>query len=134
MCGFAGGASMAISNEPALEDLFPRLASSHYEITSPSTRDYNCVAWAAGYDDVPWDHALVPYTYWPHRVPRDGSVDSLAILFAGLGYVRCVDGSFEAGYEKVALYARADHDWTHVARGGRPAGYRWAEPCTGRGA
>jgi hypothetical protein len=121
---------MATSDEPALEVLFPRLASSHYEITSPPTRDYNCVAWAAGYDDVPWDHTSVPYTYWPRRVPRDGSVDSLVILFAGLGYARCADGRMEAGYEKVALYGRANNAWTHVAR--QTDDGRWTSKLGGR--
>lgn len=40
--------------------------------------------------------------------------------FGTLGYEECEDGSFEAGYEKVALYAREKPDgslWpTHAAR------------------
>lgn len=107
---------MATSDEPSLEDLFPNLVSSSYEISSPATRQYNCVAWAAGYDDVPWDHSLRPYTYWPRRVARDGSVDSLIAAFATLRYATCTDGSLEEGFEKIAIYGLANNDWTHAAR------------------
>jgi hypothetical protein len=39
-----------------LEAVFPHLRSTGYEIKSPRTRQYNCIAWAAGFDDQPWDH------------------------------------------------------------------------------
>ena len=107
---------MDSSNEPTLERLFPNLASTSYEITSPATRQYNCAAWAAGYDNVPWDHSAVPYTYWPRRVPRDGSTGSLVAAFATIGYVKCVNGDPEEGFEKIAVYGKSNDDWTHVAR------------------
>ncbi len=107
---------MVTSDEPSLEDLFPNLASANYEISSPATRQYNCVAWAAGYDDIPWDHGSSPYTYWPRRVARDGSVASLIAAFATLGYVTCDDGRFEEGFEKIAIYGQTNNDWTHAAR------------------
>lgn len=121
---------MDSSDEPTLEQLFPNLASADYEITSPATRQYNCVAWAAGYDDVPWDQNAVPYAYWPHRIPRDGSTGSLVAAFGTLGYTRCDNGGFEDGFEKIAIYGQANDDWTHAAR--QLADGSWTSKLGGR--
>ena len=34
--------------DPELEDVFPGLASTAYEITIPDDPAYNCIAWALG--------------------------------------------------------------------------------------
>ena len=108
---------MATADRPELGDLFPRLTSASYRITSPATRRYNCVAWAAGEDDCPWDHSPGnPFAYWPHRISRDGKVSSLIAVFRWLGFVTCVDGTHETGIEKIAIYATDDEEYTHVAR------------------
>ncbi len=107
---------MATADRPALEDIFPRLIGSAYRVTSPATRQYNCIAWAVGTDDCPWDHTPGnPFAYWPHRIPRDGQVSSLVAVFQTLGYVACDHGRVEEGVEKLALYAD-DNEYTHVAR------------------
>ena len=121
---------MDSSDEPPLEQLFPKLAWAGYEITSPATRQYNCAAWAAGYNDVPWDHGAVLYAYWPRRVSRDGSTGSLVAVFAALGYTRCDNGDLEEGLEKIAIYDNANDDWTHAAR--QLADGSWTSKLGGR--
>jgi hypothetical protein len=43
--------------------------------------------------------------YWPINDTRT-TVDSFLLAFATIGYAPADDDSFEAGYEKVALYAK----------------------------
>ena len=82
-----------------------------YEITSERDDSYNCIAWAAGYDNRWW--SSFPGYYWIGD--RGADVQSLAELFRILGYEECGGYELESGYEKVALYAR-DGEWTHAAR------------------
>ena len=84
-----------------------------YDITSESTRRYNCFAWALG-DDSRW---VAPggNAYWPNNVPNELTVESLVELFREAGYELCEDGNLEPGYEKVAIYAM-DGEPTHAAR------------------
>ena len=82
-----------------------------YEITSEQDGTYNCIAWAAGYDDRWWSHQ--PGYYWIGE--RGADAQFLVELFGILGYEECSGHDLEPGYEKVALYAR-DGEWTHAAR------------------
>lgn len=96
-----------------LEDLFPDLPTVGYRITSPSTPDYNCIAWAVGDNRLRWDFA--PGYYWPRRVPRNGLVETVVQLFKTLKFMTCETGDSEPEFEKVALYA-VENAFTHVAR------------------
>ncbi|RMH08652.1 MAG: hypothetical protein D6704_02725 [Nitrospirae bacterium] len=49
-----------------LEEVFPRLCETRYEITSPQDTSYNCIAWAAGDVGRWWWPA--PQAYWPQGV------------------------------------------------------------------
>lgn len=89
-----------------------------YTITSEEDDAYNCVAWAAGHNDDWWSHSE-GYRWIGER---GASVQSLILLFNTLGYAECDSDAQEAGYEKVALYAK-DGDWTHAAR--QLANGRW---------
>lgn len=89
-----------------------------YAITSEQDGAYNCVAWAAGHNQGWWSH--VEGYQWIGE--RGASVQSLILLFSTLGYAECESDASEAGYEKVALYAK-DGDWTHAAR--QLANGRW---------
>jgi hypothetical protein len=98
-----------------LESYFPGLRTSVYDITSRETEDYNCIAHAAGVDtDKWWPH---PDYYWPPGRPiNDDSVDNFADTFCEVfGYESCVDGEFETGYVKIAIYAQGDRT-KHMAR------------------
>jgi len=92
---------------------FPRLTPLNHRETSPSTSDYNCVAWAAG-DEAHW---WQPGVYWPADSPRDDfGIGILERAFAELGYIDCqTDDSMETSVEKVALYGTGAF-YTHAAR------------------
>jgi len=89
---------------------FPRLTPDNHRVTSPPTTDYNCIAWAADDTERWWE----PGVYWP--IPATGyGPDALEAAFAALGFEPCPDGTDEAGWVKVALYA-AGAFATHAAR------------------
>jgi hypothetical protein len=78
------------------EHLFPDLARTGYQITSPPDPSCNCIAHAAG-------------------VPRERTLTAFIEAFATLDYAPCTDGALESGWEKVAIYAK-DEGPTHAAR------------------
>src|SRR5258708_29727761 len=96
-----------------LETAFPNLLASGYAITSPPDRDYNCIAWAAGDTSIFWWPS--PFSYWPAGVPRELTQSAFRQAFETLNYEMCRDGALEDGFEKVALFARADGTPTHMA-------------------
>ena len=97
-----------------LSRTFPNLIASGYRETSPQTRAYNCIAWAAGVDSAWWwpDE----YTFWPEAVPCTATLDTFIAAYKTVGYVECSDGNFENGYEKIAIYADENQEPTHAAR------------------
>ncbi len=101
-----------------LEQAFPRLVGSGYQVTSPQADRYNCIAWAAGDPSNWWwpDEAGQPdSSYWPPNVPRAMTLDAFSQAFASLGYAICDDEQPEEGFEKVAVFALAGVP-THAAR------------------
>jgi len=91
---------------------FPRLSPQNHRVSSPATKDCNCVAWAAG-DLTRW---WQPGVFWPVQAsPGEFGIDVLVGAFLALGYERCADGGLEPGFEKVALYADGQF-YTHAAR------------------
>ncbi len=106
-------------DDDALDMLFPGLRGTHYRITSPADRKYNCIAWAAGdtrrwwWPDPPPDDDEY---YWPPGVSHEETVPAFVAAFAAIGYEPCAEEALELGWEKVALYATADGVPTHAAR------------------
>ncbi len=96
-----------------IEITFPNLATTDFEITSENSETYNCVAWAAGDDTRRWSYP--PEYYWPDEVPRSSETEALIKVFESLGYAICDSEGWEAGYEKIALYAW-EGQWQHAAR------------------
>ena len=94
-----------------LEDMFPNLYGSGYQITSPVSLEYNCVAWALGIINQWWSHDRT----WPDSVPRSPHIQALRQVFEFLGYEICEGDTRESGYDKVALYA-LEGIWQHAAR------------------
>lgn len=98
----------------------PNLSPDNHRVTSPRTDRYNCIAWAAGDDGNWWWPVGNVKWRWPPGVPREETVAAFVAAFATLGYAPCRDGAPEAGYEKVALFARNDGNGvpvpTHAAR------------------
>jgi hypothetical protein len=97
----------------------PNLTDQNCAITSPATRAYNCIAWAATNDSRWWWPDAWNIYYWPPDVPRQMTIDAFMQAYATMDYVECADGALESGFEKVALYAKPmpwGEDPTHAAR------------------
>jgi hypothetical protein len=88
-------------------------------IDRTSDPDYpNCIAYAAGDARRSWwpgDYPPNSRDYWPPNIPNEETVEAFSQAFATLGYVSCVNGDWEPGYEKVALYAQRN-EVRHAAR------------------
>ena len=94
---------------------FPFLTPENHRETSPRTKVYNCIAWAA--EDV--EHWWQPGVYWQLAGwdADDYGIAALERAFGALGYQDCgLDDTLEVGVLKVALYAESGSIWTHAAR------------------
>lgn len=92
---------------------FPKLLAEYFQITSPQTDEYNCIAWAA--NDVErwwWPH---PDAYWPDGLPTNNSVENFIEAFKTLGYEPCDGDHLEPGYLKVVIYVNSS-GVTHMAK------------------
>ena len=85
-----------------------------FDVTSEATDQYNCFAWALGYDSK-WVEPTTEYGLWPECIPDDLMIDSVIELFRLVGYEPCDSGRLESGYEKIAVYAMHG-EATHAAR------------------
>jgi hypothetical protein len=98
----------------------PRLTAGTYITTSPCTRKYNCIGWAAEDFANKWWPDPLGIGKWPRGVPREATIDAFTQAFATLGYVLCQDNVLEAGFEKIAIYAIREPDGgfspTHAAK------------------
>ena len=95
-----------------LRDLFPRLTEDNFQITSPKSIKYNCIAWAAGAMDRWWQ----PGVHWPIDSSRyDHGIGNLVEAFRSPGYEECENETLEDGFEKLAFYG-SGMMYTHAAR------------------
>jgi hypothetical protein len=100
----------------AIEAAFPALVAAGYEITSPATHAYNCIAYAVGDHEQWWWPDSMGVGYWPPHIPREESIAAFLEAFCSLGYEMCADASFtKEGFDKIALYAIGETP-THAAR------------------
>lgn len=97
------------------EDPFPNLTRTNHRAISPATPDYNCIAWAAAQQDRWWWPDPMQTAYWPPGVPRQETLEAFEAAYRTLGFFPCADESVEAGFRKIALYAKAGVP-THAAR------------------
>ena len=95
-------------NSNWIDEEFPNI---DYRITSEQDNLYNCVAWAAGYNNDWWSHEE-DYRWIGERGP---GIRNLVALFITLGYEECESDLPDTDYTKVALYVK-DGNWTHAAR------------------
>ena len=107
------------SESQSLYIYFPQLNSSNHRITSPKSRDYNCVAWAAGIDyQQIWPDGSEDLAYevvWPEGIRNDESVEAFIAYFESIGYVLCDNPILEEGYLKIAIFVKDDFP-IHVSR------------------
>ncbi len=99
---------------PLNPDRFPNAEAEGYDETSPATRAYNCIAYAAGDTTKWWWPDSAPHAHWPKDIPQSETVEAFLECYGGLGYETCNDGQFEEGFEKVAIYA-LNNVVTHAA-------------------
>ncbi len=100
-----------------IETLFPRLHAGNYQVTSPETDVYNCIAWAAGVTSKWWWPQGDPITtFWPAGVDKQETVAAFQAAFASLGYVPCDSPEPEPGFEKIALFCDQQQFPMHAAR------------------
>ena len=96
---------------------FPNLSPQTCRITSRETRNYNCIAWAAGCNTDWWCPGFDGY--WPPGVQREISLAAFIAVFQSQGYQPCSNGDLDPGFEKVALFAQLSYDGsltpTHAA-------------------
>ena len=97
---------------------FPNLNSEKYEPEmSRATRSYNCLAFAAGTTMERWEPT--EGYFWPPTAPRDETVDAFVKAYEWINYKKCDDGSLEAGFEKIAIFAKRENGEefaTHASR------------------
>lgn len=101
----------AVELRAELISIFPGLAKTQFEITSPYDENYNCIAWAAGEQSFWW----WPGRFWPKDVPPAETRLAFIKAFATKGYEQCDSPDLEPGYEKVCLYERLGRP-RHAAR------------------
>lgn len=89
---------------PTLVELFPNLQEKGYDLTSPETPFYNCMAWAAGDTARWWWPDPNDQYYWPAGIPRHETLQTFILLFKNIGYTVCEDAKYEDAFEKVAIY------------------------------
>jgi len=121
-------ASSAEQIKKSFYPTFPKLEKDIlFDITSPQTDEYNCIAWAMGFNDR-WVDCWpeVEGHWWPPIEVCDLKPESLVKAFEYVNFVKCKDCDSEDGFEKVALYMLDDginpetgnHEpiWTHASR------------------
>jgi hypothetical protein len=117
MVGMGKGEGLRLMGQETIEKAFPRIRNKGYKITSPETADYNCFAWAANDTLRWWSPGVGNGYYWLDGVPKTLEVESFIKLYKSVGnFVPCSERHFESGFEKIAIYADAEGNVTHVAR------------------
>ena len=105
-----------MNNKEVIKFRFPKLSDKEFEITSPCSVNYNCIAWAAG-DTEKWWWPDLQYTmYWPEDIKREESLKSFIILFERFSFVECKSLDLEENFEKVIIYVNNEGKPTHAAR------------------
>lgn len=94
---------------------FPLLDADNHRLTSPTSREYNCIGWAAGDTAAWWWPDAEEVGYWPAGVPRKETLAAFIQAFESLGYEPCNGAEVEEGFEKIAIYTRGGTP-THAAR------------------
>lgn len=105
-------------NRDALSDVFPDLKNDvNFEILSPRTPKYNCIAWAMQFEDRWVSIFDYPGYWWPDGVEKTMSPSALIHAFEAVGFTLCNNSNLEDGFDKVVLYKKeGNEEWTHAAR------------------
>ena len=92
-----------------LMNSFPNISHDNLSLTSPETKQYNCIAWVYGVTDRQmWPDS--GYQYWPHEILNDDLNNKSFIgLFESIGYVICDNDSVESEYDKLVLFENSSY-------------------------
>ena len=86
----------------------PGLAhDEHFCITSPATRDYNCLAWALSSKNMwmwPDENPDEDDYCWPDGVAYNTRQETFIEAYKNEGFELSDSAELEEGYEKIALY------------------------------
>lgn len=110
------GAWLYLLRSYLIEAVFPALNAFNYQIISPASPDYNCIAWAASATDLWWWPDNQYTAYWPSEIPRAETVDAFIKAYSLAGYMPCDNPHYEKGFEKIAIYIHASGKPMHAAR------------------
>lgn len=99
-----------------IENNFPNLKFEGYSIESPTTIEYNCIAWAAGENNRWWWPDSYYTSYWPEDVPRKIKIETFILAFEKIGYKKCKNSEYEPGFEKICIYTDNEGKPSHAAR------------------
>ena len=102
----------------ALEQTFPQLNHTNWQLRSALDLGYNCFAWAGGDSTHRWEPT--PDWFWPKDQPREYSLPCFVDGFGAIGYEPCNSPAYELGFQKVAIYSKLYWNIqefpTHMAR------------------
>jgi len=93
---------------------FPYSRLQPFQLTSPPTPQYNCIAWAFG-DTAKRYWPKTKGFFWPNGIRNEEDLQSFQELFGLLGYGGNENEELESGYTKVALFSKAGKP-QHAAR------------------
>jgi hypothetical protein len=93
---------------------FPNSFEFPFEITSPETAQYNCVAWALG-DSEHWWEADEDFQ-WLDDIEYSQTLNALQSFFEKFNFQISSNLLFEIGFEKVVLYSDDGVQCSHVSR------------------
>ncbi|OHB70234.1 MAG: hypothetical protein A2V70_13830 [Planctomycetes bacterium RBG_13_63_9] len=91
------------------------MTRTNHRVTSPADRAYNCIAWAVKRMNRWWWPDRMEQCYWPEGVQRAETLQAFVEAYGTKGFTPCDDPNVEAGYQKIALYAKEGVP-THAAR------------------
>ncbi len=94
---------------------FPNYPAEPIEVTSPASGRYNCIAWALEETARFYWPGPEEFFNWVDDLPRTETLEGLVLLFQSRGYEVCENALLEAGFQKIALFAK-DGFPTHAAR------------------
>ncbi|TAE72750.1 MAG: hypothetical protein EAZ85_08915 [Bacteroidetes bacterium] len=92
---------------------FPNSKKEPFEITSPETPEYNCLAWAMHDTQRWWD--TEDDDFWIDT-NKDNLLQTLIEMCQKLGFQICDNSQLKQNYEKIALFSVDNQYCTHVAR------------------
>lgn len=106
----------SLKQMPKVERLaqWPKLVDGSFEYRSEFSIRYNCASWA-----VNETHRLIDsYGYWwPDDLERTHTAENYADLYRKyFDFEDCNDGRLEKGVEKLAIFAKKNGEFKHIAR------------------